>query len=81
MQGPVVVTANSAGIADVVGNPPAASSSVTLFFDAQAPTVELSRTTRALDTDWVFPLLLQFSEPVVGLSPSGFALTNGNITW
>ncbi|CAI7930986.1 unnamed protein product, partial [Closterium sp. NIES-54] len=58
--------------------PPSSPSPLTL--DTTAPAVQLSVSESSATTDWVYPILVAFSEPVLGFNTSSIQLSNGVIT-
>ncbi|CAI5983344.1 unnamed protein product [Closterium sp. NIES-65] len=49
--------------------------------DTTRPTVQLSASESSATTNWVYPILVAFSEPVLGFNSSSLQLSNGVITW
>ncbi|CAI5976017.1 unnamed protein product, partial [Closterium sp. NIES-64] len=48
--------------------------------DTTRPTVQLSASESSATTNWVYPILVAFSEPVLGFNSSSLQLSNGVIT-
>ncbi|GJP53704.1 hypothetical protein CLOM_g12856 [Closterium sp. NIES-68] len=79
-EGSVVVDIRSADITDAAGNICQPTQPFFFFFDTTPPTVQLSSSESSTDTDWVYPILVAFSEPVLGFNSSSLQLSNGVIT-
>ncbi|CAI5488534.1 unnamed protein product [Closterium sp. Naga37s-1] len=79
-EGSVVVDIRHDNVTDAAGNTCQPTQPFFFFFDTTAPTVQLSVSETIATTDWVYPILVAFSEPVLGFNTSSIHLSNGVIT-
>ncbi len=79
--GPVALSVGVGAFSDASGNTNAvASNEVTTTYDGTAPTVSITATTTSLNGAGSFDITVVFSEVVMGLDASDFAVTNGSVT-
>ncbi|CAI6012749.1 unnamed protein product, partial [Closterium sp. NIES-65] len=79
-EGSVVVDIRHDNVTDAAGNTCQPTQPFFFFFDTTAPSVQLSVSESSATTDWVYPILVAFSEPVLGFNTSSIQLSNGVIT-
>ncbi|CAI5478016.1 unnamed protein product [Closterium sp. Yama58-4] len=79
-EGSVVVDIRHDNVTDAAGNTCQPTQPFFFFFDTTPPTVQLSVSETSATTDWVYPILVAFSEPVLGFNSSSIQLSNGVIT-
>ncbi|CAI7811882.1 unnamed protein product, partial [Closterium sp. NIES-54] len=79
-EGSVVVDIRHDNVTDAAGNTCQPTQPFFFFFDTTAPAVQLSVSESSATTDWVYPILVAFSEPVLGFNTSSIQLSNGVIT-
>jgi hypothetical protein len=79
-EGEVSVDFVGSRVVDNAGNPNSASNTLRFVYDVTPPTVTLSSGAPSITNSVPIPITINVSEPIQGLSPQDFVISNGSAT-